>query len=280
MRPKRVFCFSFFLAMFSCLTLFLCNTALAAALSPQCRGAGMPADAPLYYLELMTFDDAQKARELVNEALVGGPAAQSEQAWKAQAGAATAKIPRLGRPTVRIGAQEAHARWEDMENLSVLPIDLQQAQAAAAKRATWPRQQRLDTEYHGEARNIVLTDLNHDGITDFILKEDPHMDSFVNQLFLGCGDNLYTPLGFFIAGWKSDSGPAMTVRQGTIAGILWDNFVVIAPELPEGKMHTVSSDPDSPPSTWAERVIAFDPATGVYRELSVKPLPPVGQKPR
>jgi hypothetical protein len=36
----------------------------AAFKPPQCRGAGMPADAPLFYLELMSYDDAQKAREL------------------------------------------------------------------------------------------------------------------------------------------------------------------------------------------------------------------------
>lgn len=280
MRPKIVFCYCFLLSMSSFLVLFLCNAASASALSQQCRGAGMPADAPLFYLELMTFDNALKARELVEEAFTGGPAAQSEQARKAQVEAATAKIPSLGTPTVRIGAKDAYERWEDFEIIVVLPIDGQQVQAAAAKRTTWPRQQRLDTEYHGEARNIILTDLNHDGITDFILKEDPHMDSVVNQLFLGCGDNFYTPLGFFIAGWNSDSGAAMTVRQSTITGILWDNFVVISPDLPEGKVHNSPSAPDLSPSSWAERVIAFDPATSVYREVSVKPLLPDGEKPR
>lgn len=72
------------------------------------------------------------------------------------------------------------------------------------------------------------------------------------------------------ASWISSSrvtGPAVTVEQRGIDGRSWDAFRVIVPDLSEGKGFRESGEP------WAERVIAFDPAKGVYREISAKPLP-------
>lgn len=244
-------------------TALLCGAADAASRSPQCRGAGMPADAPLFYLELMSYDDAGKARELEDLKYAG----ERKEVEPGEVARLAADIRRVGRPEARVGAEEAKERWEELEIITVLPLDPERLATTYKKRENWPRQQQLKSTYKGETRNVVPTDLNHDGIMDFILNEDPHLDLWAAQLFLGCGDNFYTPLGFFSAGYSSASGPAVRVEQRGIAGRSWDAFRVIAPDLSGGKGFRESGEP------WAERVIAFDPARGVYREISTKPLP-------
>lgn len=250
----------------------------AAFKPPQCRGAGMPADAPLFYLELMSYDDAQKARELESlkydeerkERESGRKAKKDASGQSAEAARLAASIRRVGTPEARIGVEEAKERWRELEIMTVLPLDPKRLTAAYEKREDWPRQQQLESAYHGETRNIVPTDLNHDGIMDFMFNEDPLLNLWASQLFLGCGDNFYTPLGFFSAGYSSASGPAVTVKQRSIDGRSWDAFHVVAPDLPIGLEGSCESD--EPLRHWAERVIAFDPARGVYREISVKPL--------
>ena len=256
------------------------GAATAASKPPRCRGAGMPADAPLFYLELMPYDDAEKARELESlkydeerkerepgrKQTKKGASGQSGEAARLAAG-----IRRVGTPGARIGVEEAKERWKELEIIAVLPFDPEQLTAAHEKREDWPRQQQLESAYHGETRNIVPRDLNHDGIMDFSFNEDPLLNLWASQLFLGCGDNFYTPLGFFIAGYSSASGPAVTVKQRSVNGRSWDAFHVVAPDLPTGMEGSCESG--KPLRHWAERVIAFDPARGVYREISVKPLP-------
>lgn len=256
------------------------GAATAASKPPRCRGAGMPADAPLFYLELMPYDDAEKARELESlkydeerkerepgrKQTKKGASGQSGEAVRLAAG-----IRRVGTPEARIGVEEAKECWRELEIMTVLPLDPERLTAAYEKREDWPRQQQLESAYHGETRNIVPTDLNHDGIMDFMLNEDPLLNLWASQLFLGCGDNFYTPLGFFSAGYSSASGPAVTVKQRSIDGRSWDAFHVVAPDLPTGMEGSCESG--KPLRHWAERVIAFDPARGVYREISVKPLP-------
>lgn len=240
----------------------------------------MPADAPLFYLELMPYDDAEKARELESlkydeerkerepgrKQTKKGASGQSGEAARLAAG-----IRRVGTPGARIGVEEAKERWRELEIIAVLPFDPEQLTAEHEKREDWPRQQQLESAYHGETRNIVPRDLNHDGIMDFSFNEDPLLNLWASQLFLGCGDNFYTPLGFFIAGYSSASGPAVTVKQRSVNGRSWDAFHVVAPDLPTGMEGSCESG--KPLRHWAERVIAFDPAKGVYREISVKPLP-------
>lgn len=238
-------------------TALLCGVAEAASAWPQCRGAGMPADAPLFYLELMPCDDAGEARE-------------PEKAGPGQVARRTAGMGRTGRPGARMGVEEAAARREELEIVAVLPLEPERLAAAHKKREGWPRQQQLESAYRGETRNVVPTDLNHDGIMDFILNEDPHLDMWAAALFLGCGDNFYTPLGFFSASYSAASGPAVTVEQGGIAGRVWDVFRVVAPDLPEGRQGFREPGRES---RRKERVIAFDPARGVYREISARPLP-------
>ena len=238
----------------------------------------MPADAPLFYLELMPYDDAQKARELESlkydeerkERESGRKAKKDASGQSAEAARLAASIRRVGTPEARIGVEEAKERWRELEIMTVLPLDPKRLTAAHEKREDWPRQQQLESAYHGETRNIVPTDLNHDGIMDFMFNEDPLLNLWASQLFLGCGDNFYTPLGFFNAGYSS-AGPAVTVKQRRIDGRSWDAFHVVAPDLPIGLEGSCESD--EPLRHWAERVIAFDPARGVYREISVKPLP-------
>ena len=256
------------------------GAANAASKPPRCRGADMPADAPLFYLELMPYDDAEKARELESlkydeerkerepgrKQTKKGASGQSGEAARLAAG-----IRRVGTPGARIGVEEAKERWKELEIIAVLPFDPEQLTAAHEKREDWPRQQQLESAYHGETRNIVPRDLNHDGIMDFSFNEDPLLNLWASQLFLGCGDNFYTPLGFFIAGYSSASGPAVTVKQRSVNGRSWDAFHVVAPDLPTGMEGSCESG--KPLRHWAERVIAFDPARGVYREVSVKPLP-------
>lgn len=215
--------------------------AVQAAIAPQCRGAGIFADAPLYYLVATPHDHAQQSKHT----------AQS--------------------PQQRVTPQKALEQWESKELLTVYALDLAKAQAASVQRSSWPRQERLDTEYRGESRSIAPTDFNHDGITDFFLNEDPHAGLRVSLLFLGCGDKYFTPLGFFSANWSQTTGPAVTVSQGNIAGHIWDIFTVITPDLPGGAILYGAHDASLP--NMARRVIAYDPTKGVYGETLVTPLP-------
>lgn len=254
---------------------FFCGMAGAAENAVRCRAAGLSPDAPLYYLELMSSRDADRDWELENALFADMPEALPPGAWlklmKARLDEARLKagIRPAGGPQARLSAEEALKLHEELEKLTLWPVDPHQVDRARdAQPPDLPWQYRINYSYYGlDTRNIIPADLNHDGITDFMYQADPVLQLIAYQFFVGCGDNYYTPVGMFIARY-ADYKEDVVMVPGKADGALWDEFQVIAPDLPDERNPTH----DDPLFNWARRLIGFDRDMGIYREMHVEPL--------
>ncbi|MDL2316473.1 invasion protein [Desulfovibrio sp. OttesenSCG-928-A18] len=241
-----------------------------------CRAAGLSPDAPLYYLELMSARDADKDLELGNalayavpDSLPSGTGWLKAMNFTLDAARLTAGIHIAGTAQARLSAEEALERQDELERMTLRAVDpcrVDRAMALRPQDLSW--QYRLNYSYSGlYTDNIILADLNHDGIMDFLYREDPVLQLVAYLIFAGCGDNYYTPVGVFIARYAGH-GEDMETVPGNAAGPAWDEFRVIAPDLPDHR----NPGHDDPLFNWANRRIGFDPALGIYREMLVEPL--------
>lgn len=254
--------------------------AQAAKTAPRCRGAGLSPDAPLYYLELLSDADAarddalvaMKDYEEVAAHLPSGAPRVEAMNRLLEAARSKAGIRPLGSAGARLSVKKAARQSERLENMTIRARDPQRVDEASDKRGdeTLPFQYRLNYAYKGLAtRAVILADLNHDGIMDFLHQGDPVLRLTDYSVFIGCGDNWYTPAGMFITRYGSDNPDAdKQTRRKEVNGVVWDEFHVVAPDLPDDR----NPSHDDPLFNWARRVIAFDPDKGFYREMSVEPL--------
>ena len=223
-----------FFVLLPILTLtFLPCPAAAADTRPQCLGAGLSPDAPLFYLQ-----SAQSADE---------------------------DYYRTAAPEARISIEEAIAALDEREWVYLRALNPDGLEAFSHK-AGLPHTMNTVREYHIPI--AILTDVNHDGIVDFLL-QDPVLQVTDIEIFAGCGDTFYTPVAWFGVRYapRAPIMSDMETRQTTIDGVVWDEFHALALSFAKTLSH------DDPQYDWAERVFGFDPDTGFYQDLSATPSP-------